>query len=295
MLAGTIVTALGAWLALPSLCLACVGVARYWLRFSDPTSVQISLYKDLELATGRIIVISGLPASGKTSVVRRFAELGMAAVIPEHKEWLETRFPGHIKPRDVREKQEKQQILLTIDVERSQRALEYSQRGLDVVCDSDFVTTLAYNDAERRLFPLLDVFDWLVSRYCEGLENGELTLPDAYVFLDVPFETRLRRRQEDAQRKRNDMFFESPFGNLMRASYERFLATFQSEGLAEVYWRPFDREFEQEFGGLQQLVGTIYPHRRADSALRAARLLRSAVSGGLPGPGARAGGPGEFA
>ena len=57
---------------------------------------------------GKLIVISGLPASGKSTLIKNLKEKYNIITVPEHNEWVKGKFPK--VPENIEEKIEKQRF-----------------------------------------------------------------------------------------------------------------------------------------------------------------------------------------
>lgn len=166
---------------------------------------------------GKLIVISGLPACGKSTLIRKLKENYNVITVPEHNEWVKGKFPK--VPENIEEKIEKQKFFLNLDIARYNWAMENKEKADIIISDTDFTSPLAHNYAERWLLPNFNIYNWMVEEYIQQLNNQQLGLADYYIYLDVSFENRLARRQSDLEntgRKRNDMFFTNPFPQDMR-------------------------------------------------------------------------------
>jgi hypothetical protein len=173
-------------------------------------------------STRNLTVLSGLPASGKTTLVRFLGAQPKSVTVPEHCEWSNSRLLIPPQPKTLTEKKNKQLFFFQIDLKRA--AWARSQAGAHhIICDSDFFTPLAHNYAERKLFPDLDVYPWLVDLYLEALSHGKLCIADLYIFLDPPSNLRAERRAADVTRKRNDVFFQPDFASSMRDFYHHLM------------------------------------------------------------------------
>lgn len=169
---------------------------------------------------GKLIVISGLPACGKSTLIRKLQEKYNIITVPEHNEWVKGKFPK--VPENIEEKIEKQKFFLNLDMARYNWAMEHKDKADLIISDTDFTSPLAHNYAERWLLPDFNIYDWMVDEYLKQLNLKQLGLADYYIYLDVNFENRLKRRESDLQdtgRKRNDMFFTNPFPQNMRQFY----------------------------------------------------------------------------
>lgn len=65
---------------------------------------------------GKFVVVSGLPASGKSTLIKALKEKYNIVIVPEHNEWVNNNFPK--KPENKQEKIEKQKFFLNLDVAR---------------------------------------------------------------------------------------------------------------------------------------------------------------------------------
>ncbi len=166
------------------------------------------------------LVISGLSAAGKTTLVQALGRLDSVLVVPEHVDWIggSKNFPRF--PENIQQKKDKQRFFMDLDRQRFQWVQDHLTQADIIVTDTDFTSPLAHNYAERWLYPELDVYNWLVDEYGAMLRKGEVGLADAYIYLDVPLEDRKKRRRKDwPARRRNDLFFKEPFPDQMRYFY----------------------------------------------------------------------------
>ncbi|HEX2786408.1 MAG TPA: hypothetical protein VHP32_00750 [Ignavibacteria bacterium] len=161
---------------------------------------------------GKVIVLSGLSASGKTTLAKLLSnELGLHYV-EEHKEWINK--VGVIKkPLTLQQNQEKQLFFLEIFSHRQGHVNNLVNKGINVICDSDFTSSLAFNYAFKFVNPELNVYEYIKNKYIESLEKNFIELADAYIFLDCTDETRNTRRSNDNLRTRNDLFFTDDFSS----------------------------------------------------------------------------------
>ena len=169
---------------------------------------------------GKFVVVSGLPASGKSTLIKALKEKYNIVIVPEHNEWVNNNFPK--KPENKQEKIEKQKFFLNLDVARYNWAMEHLNDADVVLSDTDFTSPLAHNYAERWQAGAFDIYAELVEEYASCLKSGKLGLADKYIYLDVSLDMRLNRRKEDfetTERKRNDLFFTPPFPQNMRHFY----------------------------------------------------------------------------
>jgi deoxyadenosine/deoxycytidine kinase len=212
------------------------------------------------------IVLSGLSASGKTTLVRRLAEHPSVAIVPEHNDWIggSDNFPK--APKTIEEKQAKQRFFLRIDIERHRWMLEHRDCVRVIVSDADFTSPLAHNYAERWLYPELDVYAWLVETYCQLLERSVLAPAGFYIYLDPAFEERGSRRAADMNRRRNDMFFTEPFPTRMRRFYWILMHPDSPRAVLPALWhradRPADVEAEHLWRAIEERV--VDPTREID-------------------------------
>ena len=173
---------------------------------------------------GKFVVISGLPASGKSTLIKALKEKYNIVIVPEHNEWVNNKFPK--KPENKQEKIEKQKFFLNIDVARYNWAMEHLNEADVVLSDTDFTSPLAHNYAERWQEGAFDIYAELVDEYVSCLKTGKLGLADKYIYLDVSLDDRLKRRKEDfetTERKRNDLFFTLSFSQNMRYFYYQMM------------------------------------------------------------------------
>ena len=173
---------------------------------------------------GKFVVISGLPASGKSTLIKALKEKHNIVIVPEHNEWVNNNFPK--KPENKQEKIEKQKFFLNIDIARYNWAMDHLSKADVVLSDTDFTSPLAHNYAERWIEGAFDIYAELVDEYASCLKSGKLGLADKYIYLDVSLDMRLNRRKEDfetTERKRNDLFFTPPFPQNMRHFYYQMM------------------------------------------------------------------------
>lgn len=163
------------------------------------------------------VVLTGMPACGKTSMLNHLVTRCEAHPIPELVEWIRGRIQLPPQPTTQAEKIAKQELLLDIDIERSCAAQAALSKGEVVIMDTDFTSVLAYNAADRHRALHLDVFDWLLNQHEQALDAGKLQYPNLYVHLKASLECRISRRLEDGDRTRNSIFFEPAFSEQMEA------------------------------------------------------------------------------
>ena len=137
---------------------------------------------------GKLVVISGLPASGKSTLIRELKEQYNIISVPEHNEWVKGKFPK--VPENIEEKIEKQKFFLNLDIARYNWAMEHIDKAEIIISDTDFTSPLAHNYAERWLLPDFNIYDWMVDEYIEQIQNKKLGLADYYIYLDVSYENR---------------------------------------------------------------------------------------------------------
>ena len=187
---------------------------------------------------GKLVVVSGLPASGKSTLIKALKEKYNIVIVPEHNEWVNNKFPK--KPENKEEKIEKQKFFLNIDVARYNWAKEHLDKADVVLSDTDFTSPLAHNYAERWQEGAFDIYAELVDEYTSCLKSGKLGLADKYIYLDVSLDERLNRRMEDfetTERKRNDLFFTPPFPqNMMHFYYQMMCEESERKCLPAVWY-----------------------------------------------------------
>lgn len=234
----------------------------------------------MTLDAGRLVVIAGLSATGKTTLVRRLEEASDVAVVPEHNDWIggSQNFPK--VPTTLAEKQAKQEFFLNIDLERYKWAKERVDQGRLVVCDSDFTSPLAHNYGERWMIPDMDIYPWMVERYIEHMEHGRLAPADGYVYLDATLEERSARRAADAGvRKRNDMFFGEVFPADMRRFYHALMHPDSPRRVLPAEWVAYPAPAEAQFEQIRALVLGVARRARTAADLTAiAAVLRDTVN-----------------
>ena len=210
--------------------------------------------------SGKIIVLAGLPASGKTTLLKRLESQPGVVVVPSPLDWL-----GGVRhlpaiATTVQTKLEAQRFLMTLDVERHKFAREQAQRVPLVVMDTDFTANLALHHAERRRQPRIDVYQWMIEAYCQYLDRGRISLAEGYVYLDAALAQRLERRSLDKKRKRNLIYFEAPLPDDMQGWYERFFATQTEDSGVNAYWwheaAPAERDVDFIRALIDELLAT---------------------------------------
>lgn len=203
------------------------------------------------------VVLTGMPACGKTSILNRLVASCNAHPIPELVEWIRGRIQLPPQPMTRAEKMAKQELLLSIDIERSHAAEAAFDDGNLVVTDTDFTSALAYNAADRNRASHLDVFDWLLDRYEQALEAGNLRYPNLYIFLNTSLECRLSRRVEDGDRIRNSIFFDPVFSEQMEGYLRESLTQLAAGGTSDCAVIDADRP---ETVVLEDVLGTVAQH-----------------------------------
>jgi thymidylate kinase len=158
---------------------------------------------------GKVIVLSGLSASGKTTLTKLISNKLDLYYIEEHKEWI-NKADIIKKPLTVQQNKDKQLYFLDIFKRRQKHVKNLIDKGINVICDSDFISSLAFNYAFKFINPELDVYEYITNGYIESLKNNAIELADAYIFLDCTNETR------NIRRNRNDLFFTDNFSKLER-------------------------------------------------------------------------------
>lgn len=169
---------------------------------------------------GGYIVICGLSASGKTSLVQRWqTQLAEFFKVPEHTDFLDTENNLSLTPSNKTQKKQKQNLIFELDILRSQWAKQKVAQSKWIISDKDFTSALAYTYAEYRLGAENQIFDWLVKKYVQQLHSGSLYLADYYFYLDLPLKMRVNRRRKDQHRVRKSTFFEPDFAMFQREFY----------------------------------------------------------------------------
>jgi deoxyadenosine/deoxycytidine kinase len=231
--------------------------------------------------TATHIVVAGLSASGKTTLVRRLREEPGVLVVPEHNDWIggSDNFPK--VPTTLDEKRAKQQFFLGIDLERQRWVTAHSEKARLIVSDADFTSPLAHNYAERWLIPAMNAYPWLVDTYGALLDRGELVPAHLYVYLDVSLQERQGRRQGDVDRRRNDMFFTEPFPTRMRRFYYTLMHPRSPAALLPSVWLDGDKAFDTVFARVREAI-TAHSDRLAEPTNmgRLLSALRATVADG---------------
>jgi hypothetical protein len=195
----------------------------------------------------RHFVFSGLSATGKTTIVNRIGNSGLAITVPEHNDWIGGSHNFPKSPNTVNEKKEKQDFFLNIDLNRYKWAKDSIPSKKIIISDSDFTSTLAHNYAERWLYPHLDIYEWLVEKYCCLLEDELLKPADLYFFLDSTLtERKARRAIQYQQRKRNDIFFSGRFPNDMRRFYWILMHSDSPRSVLPCLWLSYHDDIDIE-------------------------------------------------
>lgn len=226
------------------------------------------------------VVLSGLSASGKTTLVQRLAEHPGVAIVPEHSDWIggSQNFPKI--PNTIEEKRVKQQFFLRIDIERQRWVREHRDKVRVIISDADFTSPLAHNYAERWLYPELDIYPWLVETYCEQLERGELAPASFYIYLDATLQERVSRRiGQMNRRRRNDMFFAEPFPTRMQRFYWILMHPDSPRAVLPGLWYRADQPADTVAEDLwQTLKGRASELTSPVNVEHLARILRSTIS-----------------
>jgi deoxyadenosine/deoxycytidine kinase len=223
------------------------------------------------------VVIAGLSASGKTSLVQSLSGVPGFQMIPEHNDWIggSKNFPPI--PQTVEEKKAKQLFFLDIDLNRERWAQEHSNAAEVIVADADFLSPLAHNYGERWLYPGLDVFGWLVDQYTSALTSGQLVPADLYVYLDVSTEERRQRRAGDIRRRRNDVFFSGSLPDDMRRFYRSVLHPNSDRACLPAIWHENDNTIDVTAEMLVRVLKALQP-RVTQEVDRLTHTLRAVVN-----------------
>lgn len=177
----------------------------------------------------KIIVISGLSACGKTTLLNDLRLRYGAFLAPSSSSLRDkSRNFNDISPT-LEENIEKQRYYFELDKKVSSIAQNARNDGKLVMGDRDFLSALAHNYAVHQKCPQKSVYPWMVNAYSQALTKQELVIPDLHIFLDVSIEERLRRKNNDPERFRDDCFFESIFSRNMRNFYQKALQTIPSK------------------------------------------------------------------
>lgn len=227
---------------------------------------------------GKHIVISGLSATGKTTLLRHMGQLSDVITVPEHIDWIGggKNFPK--APLTIEEKKEKQRFFLQLDIERNRWARQHLNKARIILSDSDFTSPLAHNYAERWLHPHLDVYEWLIETYCECLYRGELVPADGYIYLDATLEQRVARRQSDTNRKRNEIFFTKPFPDNMRCFYFSIMHSSSPRSVLPTTWYNYSGVLHEEIKNILQSIEQFSHHHTSVDIEKLKQSLRSTVS-----------------
>ncbi len=130
----------------------------------------------------KIIVLEGLPGTGKTTLVEHFSECSevetIAEIISNEKEWLATK------------KVEDQDFFWANDIEKFRRA---HRSNKIVLMDRGYVSTLAYNFAKKQLEKDAH-YDYLLGRYYIDFVEKSLQ-PTHYVYIDVSLQDSFARKE----------------------------------------------------------------------------------------------------
>ena len=196
-----------------------------------------------KVKNGLHVVLTGLPACGKTSILNQLVARCNAHPIPELVEWIRGRIQLPPQPKTRAEKIAKQELLLSIDIERSRAARTALDETKLVVMDTDFTSALAYNAADKYRSPQLDVFDWLLDQHVEAIATGDLIHPDLYVCLDASIECRRDRSLKDV-RYRNAIFFNRAFSERMETYLHSAIADPVAQSRSSCVYIDADRQAE---------------------------------------------------
>ena len=197
--------------------------------------------------TAKHFVIAGLSATGKTTIVNRIGRSGIAMTVPEHNDWIGGSHNFPKTPTTIKEKKDKQDYFLNIDLERYKWVKRHELHNKLIISDSDFTSPLAHNYAERWLYPDLDIYAWLIEKYCHLIENGQIKPADMYFFLDSTLiERKERRAIQYQQRRRNDIFFSGRFPSDMRKFYWILMHPDSPRAVLPCLWHPYHNNLDIE-------------------------------------------------
>ena len=132
---------------------------------------------------GKIIVITGLSACGKTTLARLLCKKLSFQYIKEHKDWLDNpRIPK--SPGTLIENKRKQLYFLNVFLQRQNYVNKLIDKGINVICDSDFTSALAFSYSNHFFNPHLDVYKYIAKKYIDYLDKKLLRFGDVYIYLD---------------------------------------------------------------------------------------------------------------
>lgn len=148
--------------------------------------------KNLQPRRPVTLVIQGLAAAGKTTVAEAVARDYNWLLIKEYHEWaaLDSEYLRSLRSPTL----SVQRIFAEIDVARTKKALSSGCPYPGVVFDADYMSCLAY--VYSAVGSASSVLANTLALYRNLLNNRNVIVPDGYVYLEVPREIRLQRRDE---------------------------------------------------------------------------------------------------
>ena len=176
----------------------------------------------------KIITISGLSACGKTTLLGKLRDRYGAFLVPSSSSLRDKNKNFQDISDSLEDNIVKQKYYFELDKRVSSIAQNAKNEGKLVFCDRDFLSALAHNYAVHQQFPETSVYPWMIKAYSKALQHKELIIPDLHIFLDVSLNERIRRKQSDPERIRDNCFFDPIFSRNMETFYKGALQTIPS-------------------------------------------------------------------
>lgn len=153
-------------------------------------------------------VVSGMPATGKSTLVRKLALQYNVELAPERKD-----YSNFAKAQALYlEGSDHNEILLIVEeIDRERSRYSMTPRAKPLLAVSDWTSTVGYYFVCSILSCNTSIYFDLVHRYQSLLHKRQLVVPDGYIYLRINEELRIRRREEDKCQIRSDQFFDPPF------------------------------------------------------------------------------------
>lgn len=206
---------------------------------------------------GKIIGIVGLPATGKSTLAGRLSQIPGVIEVPERTEWLRQSQNFKKNPVTIEDKKATQELFLEIDCERYRWAQNCLDKADIILCISDFTFPLAYMYAERWLVPEMDLYEWLVGKYCRLIDQGKIGIAHSYIYLDATLYQRQNRRKLDKNQPRSDLFFEAKFSANMRRFYYEIMHPLSDRKVLPAVWYDYSHSCDEQFPTLESVIYSL--------------------------------------
>jgi deoxyadenosine/deoxycytidine kinase len=206
---------------------------------------------------GKLIGIVGLPATGKSTLVKHLSQIPGVIEVPERTEWLCKSQNFKKIPVTIEDKKAKQELFLEIDCERYKWAQNCLDKADIILCISDFTFPLAYMYAERWLLPEMDLYEWLVEKYCSFIDQGKVGIAHSYIYLDATLYQRQNRRELNKNQPRSNLFFEDRFSANMRRFYYDLIHPLSDRKVLPAVWYDYSHSCDEEFPALKSVIYSL--------------------------------------